>query len=163
MTTTSIHAQTVHSPRIDNPDPFADMRERRNREAALRGAEIVPGKVKDDPRQTQVIFDQLKEDFRSLQLIRNAMVRALKTEKKLNYKNLVGETSELHKRASRLKAIKALNSIDAAKNQITSFALDERQMKNALVNLCNGIITFIESPVLFRHQIGLRGRDIYRA
>lgn len=144
---TSIQAQTGPPPRIDNPDPFAEMRERRNREAALRGAAIVPRKTKDDPRRAQVMIDQMRDDFRNLQLIRNEMVRALKAEKPLNYKNVADETSEVYKRASRLKATLTLSSIDGDKNHATQVVLGQEQMRNALINLCNGIITFTESPV----------------
>lgn len=147
MPTTSIQAQTGPPPRVDNPDPFRDMRERRNREAALRGAEIVPRKTKDDPRRAQVMIEQLREDFKSLQVIRNEMVRALKAEKPLNYKDIADKTAEVHKRASRLKASLALNNIDADKDPVIQVAPGEEGMKDTLINLCNGIITFIESPV----------------
>lgn len=143
----SIYAQVGPPPRIDNPDPSAEMRERRNREAALRSAEIIPGKSKDDPQRAEAMAKQISEDFRNLQVIRNKMVRALKTDKPLDYKKLVNETGEVYKRASRLKAIMALNNNEADKTQVTQFALDEGQMKNALIKLCNGIITFTESSV----------------
>lgn len=144
----SIHAQVGPPQNIESSDIFAEVRERRNREAALRGAEIAPPKSRDDPRSAQVMVERMSEDFRRLQLVRNEMVRALKTEKPLEYKSLIDKTAEIHKRASRLKAMMApeTNIVPGA-NHVAQGTLGKDEIKIALIDLCNGIITFVESPV----------------
>lgn len=135
-------------PPVENPSPFADLRDRQQREASLRGAEMMPGKRQPDPRRSQQLLKQVSEDYKQLQVIRNEMIRALTADMPLDYKNIVERTAEINKRASRLKEALALRSPDEdLKKQSPSTNLNDGELKEALINLCNGIITFVESPV----------------
>jgi hypothetical protein len=135
-------------PRIENPSPFADLINRRQRETALRGAEIMPGKKATDQRASQRLIAQVQEDYKQLQIIRNEMVRALKSNEPLDYKRIAERTTEINKRAGRLKDALAFQSLEQeSKRPAAPAELDSGQLKEALVNLCNGIITFVESPM----------------
>lgn len=136
---------------VERPDPFADMRERRQREAALRSAEIAPGRIKNDPRRARIGVAQVREDYKRLQVIRNEMVRALTSGGRLDYRRIAAGTAEVNKRASRLKNALALQSDDDAKSRTGAVELDDKRLKDALVNLCNGIIGFVEHPI-FKSQ-----------
>ncbi|HZG54097.1 MAG TPA: hypothetical protein VEZ40_18480 [Pyrinomonadaceae bacterium] len=135
-------------PRIENPSPFADLINRRQRETALRGAEIMPGKKATDRRASERLITQVQEDYKQLQIIRNEMVRALKSNEPLDYKRVAERTTEINKRAGRLKDALAFHSPEQELKRAPAPAeLDSGQLKEALVNLCNGIITFVESPM----------------
>lgn len=129
-------------------DPFAEVRERQRREATLRSAEIRPGKTPDDPRRAQVILDHLRQDFKRLQIIRNEIVHSMKTNETLDYGHLSDQTAEITKRAARMRtslALPAHDGVDKARLNQTEF--NQEQLKSALVKLCNGIASFVESPV----------------
>jgi hypothetical protein len=148
---------------VENPSPFADMINRRQREAALRGAEIVPGKRQADPQRIRQLVEQVREDYKRLQVIRNEMVRALTSDKPLDYKLVADRTTEINKRALRLKEALALQaSEEEAKRQLSPAELDAGQLKDALVNLCNGIITFVEHP-MFKSPAVLDVQETTRA
>lgn len=135
-------------PPVENPSPFGDLRDRQHREAALRGSEILPGKRPADPRRSQQLIDQVREDYKRLQVLRNEMVRALTSDAPLDYKRIADRSAEINKRASRLKDALALQSPEEeAKRQSAPAELNDGQLKDALVNLCNGIITFVENPM----------------
>ena len=144
---TSIQAQASLPRRGIDSAAAREMREARNRETALRSSAVPSRKSVNDPRRAQIIAERMSEDFRKLQLVRNEMVRALKAEKPLDYKSVVDKTAEVHKRASRLKAMMTPETdIVPGKDQVTRGTLGTDEMKVALIDLCNDIITFIESP-----------------
>ena len=131
----------------ERPDPFAELRERRQRETALRGAEMVPRRRGEDPRRAQIIIEQMREDYKRLQVLRNEMVRSLVSGAPLDYKRVLERTAEINKRASRLKTSLAFENPTADDKRQTQSELNGEQIKSALVDLCNGIITFIENPM----------------
>lgn len=156
-------AQQGPPPPVENPSPFADMINRRQREAALRGAEIVPGKRQSDPQRIRQLVEQVREDYKRLQVIRNEMVRALTSNKPLDYKLVAERTTEINKRALRLKEALALQAPEEeAKRPPSPAGLDAGQLKDALVNLCNGIITFVEHP-MFKSPAVLDVQETNRA
>ena len=158
-----VKAQQGPPPPVENPSPFADMINRRQREAALRGAEIVPGKRQADPQRIRQLVEQVREDYKRLQVIRNEMVRALTSDKPLDYKLVAERTTEINKRALRLKEALALQAPEEeAKRQSSPAGLDAGQLKDALVNLCNGIITFVEHP-MFKSPAVLDVQETNRA
>src|SRR5215216_3680714 len=66
-----------------NRDPFGEARERQQREAQLRSAELV-GEVKlTDRRSVEAAVGQMKEDFRRIQVLRNGVVRHLQSGRPL--------------------------------------------------------------------------------
>ena len=73
-------------------DPFGEARERQQREAQLRSAEIVVPAKTVDTRDLEAAAKHMREDFKRIQVIRNNVVRHLKTEKPLDYKFIASET-----------------------------------------------------------------------
>ncbi|MGH9944444.1 MAG: hypothetical protein ACRD9R_19015 [Pyrinomonadaceae bacterium] len=136
------------APSAGTNDPFADVRERRQREAALRGVGVGRGKNPADPRHAQRNFEQARQDFEHLQVIRNQWADALAADQTLDYGRISDEAADLKKRAGRLKAFFAFPSPDGdGKNQANRVGVSPEQMKDALARLCEGIINFVESPV----------------
>jgi hypothetical protein len=128
-------------------DPFADVRERRQHETQLRSAEMMGPAKKADTRDLEAAAKQMREDFRSIQVMRNNVVRHLLSEKPLDYKFIASETEGINKRASRLKAHLILESIeDKKKEEGKQVELSDNQMKDALVTMCKRIDGFTENP-----------------
>src|SRR4051812_11254756 len=67
-------------------DPKADARDRQNRETGLRSAEVGVAIEKRDQKQIEAAIEQMKQDFKRLQLIRNEMARNILSSKPFDYK-----------------------------------------------------------------------------
>jgi hypothetical protein len=136
-----------------NRDPFGEVRERQQREAQLRSAEMVGAAKTNDRRASEAVAGQLREDFRNIQLLRNKLVRHLQSDKPLDYKFIAGETGEINKRAGRLQthllrvASKDEKTEGEKKEQEPPFEIGDAQMSEALVKMCRRIDSFTESPV----------------
>ncbi|MBC7930806.1 MAG: hypothetical protein H7Z38_09625, partial [Rubrivivax sp.] len=82
------------------------------------------------------------------QVLRNNVVRHLVSEKPLDYKFIASETEGINKRANRLKAHVARESVEGEKKEEgKQVELGDNQMKDALVTMCKRIDSFTESPV----------------
>ncbi|HUQ32407.1 MAG TPA: hypothetical protein VM095_09815 [Pyrinomonadaceae bacterium] len=141
-------AQQTGPPPVGNRDPFAEIRERQQREAQLRSAEMVGGVKKLDRRSAEAAAEQMREDFKSIQVRRNNLVRHLLAEKPFDFKFIAGEAEEINKRALRLKA-NLLREVaeDAKKEQEKQVEISDVQMKDALVTMVKRIDSFTENPV----------------
>ena len=129
-------------------DPFGEIRERQQREAQLRSAEMMGPGRKADTRDFEAEAKQMREDFKAIQVKRNNVARHLLSEKPLDYKFIVAESEEIHKRANRLRAHLTRESVDGEKKEeIKPINLGENQMKGALVMMCKRIDSFTENPV----------------
>jgi hypothetical protein len=134
-----------------NRDPFGEARDRQQREAQLRSAEMM-GAVKMDRRAAEAAAEQLKEDFRNIQLLRNKLVRHLQSDKPLDYKLIASETAEINKRAGRLKTHLLRVAPEAGKTaqekkEPEAAEIEDGQMSVALFRMCKRIDSFTESPV----------------
>jgi hypothetical protein len=140
-------AQQTGPPPVGNRDPFAEIRERQQREAQLRSTEMV-GVKKLDRRSAEAAAEQMREDFKSIQVRRNNLVRHLLSEKPFDYKFIVGEAEEINKRALRLKS-NLLREVaeNAKKEQEKQVEISDAQMKDALVTMVKRIDSFTENPV----------------
>jgi hypothetical protein len=138
--------QTVPGPPAVK-DPFADVRERRNREATLRSAEMVGAPKKADTRELEAAAKQMREDFKDIQVMRNKVVRHLLSEKPFDYAFIASETAGINKRAHRLNAHLTRESVEGEKKDARSVELGANQMKDALVTMCKRIDSFTENPV----------------
>lgn len=96
-------------------DPFADVRERQQREAQLRSAEMVGLGKKPDTRDLEAAAKQMSEDFKGIQVMRNNVVRHLLSQKPLDYKFIASETERINKRANRMKAHLTRESVEGEK------------------------------------------------
>ncbi|HEY2974222.1 MAG TPA: hypothetical protein VGJ48_17030 [Pyrinomonadaceae bacterium] len=129
-------------------DPFSEARERQQREAQLRSAEMVgPAKIVNT-RDLEAAAKRMRDDFKGIQVMRNNVVRHLQSEKPLDYKFIASETEGIHKRANRLKADMARESVEGEKKEEGKRVdLADNQMKDALVTMCKRIDSFTENPV----------------
>jgi hypothetical protein len=141
-------AQQPGPPPVGNRDPFAEVRERQQREAQLRNAEMRGGAKKLDRRGAEAAAEQMREDFKSIQLRRNNLVRHLLSEKPFDYKFIAGETEEINKRASRLK-MHLLREVSEGekKEQEKQVEIADAQMKDALLTIVKRIDSFTENPL----------------
>ena len=144
----SAQAQQTGPPPVGNRDPFAEERERQQREAQLRGAEMVGGVRKLDRRGAEAAAEQMREDFKTIQVLRNNLARHLISEKPFDYKFISGETEEINKRANRLKAHLLREVTEGEKpGQGKQVEIADAQMKDALVTMIKRIDGFTENPV----------------
>jgi len=72
LTTGSVRAQQPGQAAPPIKDPKFETLERQNREATLRSAELGAAAAKTDQRRIQASIEQIKEDFRRLQVIRTS-------------------------------------------------------------------------------------------
>jgi hypothetical protein len=128
------------------PNPKLRDRQREVREKTLQSTEMPVRPEEENPRLVLARVEEVKEDFRRIQIVRNEMVRILTANKPLDYNVVFDEVGEINKRADRLKKF-LLPPIheDKEKNQI-DFSREE--MKGAMVRLCNLIVSFVDNPVL---------------
>ena len=128
-------------------DPFGEIRERQQREAQLRSAEMM-GPRKGETRDFEAGSKQVRDDFKAIQVMRNNVARHLLSEKPLDYKFIAEETEAINKRANRLRAFLMRASVEGEnKEDSKPLELGDNQMKGALVAMCKRIDSFIENPV----------------
>ncbi|HEX8922759.1 MAG TPA: hypothetical protein VF766_14890 [Pyrinomonadaceae bacterium] len=144
----SAQAQQTGPPPPGNRDPFAEVRERQQREAQLRSAEIVGGVKKLDRRSAEAAAEQMRDDFKNIQLLRNKIARHLLSDKPLDYKFIATETGEINKRANRLK-LHLLREVPEGEKpgQAKQVEIADAQMKDALVTIVKRIDSFTENPI----------------
>ena len=128
--------------------PRLATRERQEREAVLRSSGMtVRGTT--DKLSGQAAIDQIKQDFKRIQVLRNELVRHLIATEPLDYKFIAKGTGEINKRANRLKTyLMPYDPEGDEKDQRKQIELRPDQMKDALVTLCRRIESFVENPVL---------------
>ena len=129
-------------------DPFAEVRERQQREAQLRSAEMI-GTVKLTDRQSvAAAVEQMKDDFRRIQVLRNDVVRHLQSGRPLDYKFISRQSDEINKRAGRLKThLLRETPADEKKEPERQADIEGAQLTEALVRMCHRIDSFTENPL----------------
>ena len=129
-------------------DPFGEVRERQQREAQLRSAELLGGVRTADRRGAEAEARQMSADFKRLQILRNDVVRHLQSDKPLDYKFIAAGTEEINRRAARLKAHLVREAPETEKKEQEKQAdIGDGQLTDALVKLCKRIDSFTENPV----------------
>ena len=164
---------TPGPPAPGNRDPFAEARERQQREAQLRSAEMRTGERRTvDPRAAAAAAEQMRDDFKNIQILRNNVVRHLQSDQPLDFKFIAREAEEINKRAGRLKGYLVREAAEAEKREREKQAepagneLDAGRVKDALVRMCHRIDSFTGNP-LFKtpdvvdvQQSAKAGRDL---
>lgn len=89
----------------------ARIRDEQQREMQLRNLEAKAARTNE--KVISAAVDQLGQDFKRIQNIRNEIAHALKVEATLNYKRISDQTAELKKRSLRMQTYLALRSPDA--------------------------------------------------
>jgi hypothetical protein len=129
-------------------DPTAEARERQQREARLRSAEMVGGKARTDQRAVEAAVGQMREDFKRIQVLRNELARHLLAGKPLDYEFIADEAAEINRRASRLRTHLVRDTpADEEKERKKPPEIADALMKDALVTLCVRIDSFTENPM----------------
>ena len=127
-------------------DPAAErIREEQKREMQLGRLEAGAGHT--DERSVKAAAEQLNQDFKRIQVIRNDIAHALKVEGVLDYKRVSGQAAEVRKRALRMQTYLALRGKEADEKERAGQAdYDEGEMQAALVKLCKRIDSFVANP-----------------
>jgi hypothetical protein len=122
---------------------------------------------KVDTREFEAAAKQMRGDFKVIQVMRNNVVRHLQSEKPLDYKFIATETEGINKRAHRLQALLARESVDGEKKEeAKQVELSDNQLKDLLVTMCKRIDSFTENPVfklpdvVDAQQSAKAGRDL---
>jgi len=105
----------------------------------------------------------MREDFRRIQILRNAVVRHLQSGGPLDYKFIARETEEINKRAGRLKT-HLVREVPGGENKWPEKPadLDGARLTEALVRMCHRIDSFTENP-LFKIPEVIDVKDAERA
>lgn len=160
-------AATPGPPAPGNRDPMGEARERQQREAQLRSAEMVVGTKPLDRRAAEAAAEKTRDDFRHIQLLRNQVVRHLQSNQSPDYKLIADKTGEINKRASRLKTHLVPEAPGGEKKEPEKpTEISDDQLTDALVRMCRRIDSFTENPVFKQpdvvdvEQSARAGRDL---
>jgi len=154
-TVSALIATASAVPALQTPRPPGDRnakredRQKEMREKGLQTLDMRQVLEQRDQARIDAAIKQIKDDFKEIQIIRNEMVHNLVANKPLDYKLISNEAAEINKRADRLKTF--LMPPDAElkdKDPKAHVEFTNDEMKGALVQLCNRIVSFIENPVL---------------
>ena len=101
-----------------------------------------------DRRQLEALMAQTEEDFNRILSLHNELARAIKSNNAFNYQFVSEASAEIKKRASRVQSNLALelSAEEAAANPTNVKEFDEPHMKNALIELCTSIRSFVTNP-----------------
>lgn len=150
-TFSSVRAQQgspLPGPPAGERDPFGEVRERQQREAQLRSSEMASVVRKPDHRDGEAAVEQVRQNFKNIQILRNKVVRHLLSETPLDYRFIAGETGEINKRALQLRMhLMPEKSRDEKGEQDAQVDMDGDQVKSALVKMCKRIDSFTENPI----------------
>lgn len=134
------------APGIINPKGDTDART--NREASLRSAEMPSSADQANQRRLAAAIDQTKQDFKRIQLVRNDMVDELLANKPLDFKRITEQTTEVNKRANRLRTFLVPAKPEEKKKEAENSAeMNNDEVKGALIKLCNLIHSFTTNPM----------------
>lgn len=135
-------------------DPAKErIRDEQQRQMALRSGGRRGEDAHVDEKTVKAAAEQLNEDFKRVQVIRNELAGAVTSGSALDFKHVSEEAAEVRKRSQRMQTYLALREErDAAKHQheesdeTGADALDEEQLRGSLVQLCHRIDSFVANP-----------------
>jgi hypothetical protein len=149
--TLSLHAlcRAQGTPIIGTPrvDPAVErIRDEQQRQMALRSGGRRDADERPDERAVKAAAEQLNQDFKRVQVIRNDIARAVTSGSALDYGRVSEEASEVRKRSLRMQTYLALREDADKQKQEADAAYDETHLKEALVQLCHRIDSFVANP-----------------
>jgi hypothetical protein len=134
----------VSVPRVD---PAAErIRDEQRRQMALRSGGRRGEDGHTDEKTVKAAAEQLNEDFKRVQVIRNELARAVTSGSALDYKRVSEEAAEVRKRSLRMQTYLALREERGGEKQheeADADAPDEKQLRDSLVRLCHRIDSFV--------------------
>src|SRR5437764_6879276 len=99
-----VFAQRAGMPQPEPVDPVnIRQQETTEREMALRGVGARPEEAKDQ-QHVQSVIDQIKQDYRRIQIVRSELAHVITTHQQLDFKQIAEESEEINKRAHRLQS-----------------------------------------------------------
>jgi hypothetical protein len=121
--------------------------------AVIVGTDTAAGEPAERDR-ARILLDQIKDDFAKIQTIHNEMMNVSTQGKPLDYRYISEVTAEIRKRASRLKTNLKLPASDSPeKGRKYRGASDEAQLKAALFQLDDLMMSFVGNPLFQQAQI----------
>jgi hypothetical protein len=135
----------IVGPRID---PAVErIRDEQQRQMVLRSGGRHAEGAPADEKAVKAAAEQLNNDFKRVQVIRNDLAQAVTSGAPLDYRRLSEEAAEVRKRSQRMQTYLALREPPgAAKQAEEAAAPDEAQLRDALVLLCKRIDSFVANP-----------------
>lgn len=102
-----------------------------------------------DRRQLEALMQQTEEDFNRILTLNNEFARMLAASKPIEYTFISDASAEIKKRASRIQSTLGLHQLpDDTPVAEESRELNDTQMKDALIRMCNEIKNFVTNPVI---------------
>jgi len=141
--------QGVPAVSVPHVDAEAErIRDEQQRELMLRSGGRREEQAHADVRALKAAAEQLNQDFKRVQVIRNDLARAVTSGAALDLARISDEAAEVRKRSMRMQTYLALRQEgDAAKQQQEDeAAYDEAQLREALARLCHRIDSFVANP-----------------
>lgn len=136
----------VSVPRVD---PAAErIRDEQQREMILRSGGRHAEGAPTDERVVKAAAEQLNQDFKRVQVIRNELARAVTSGAALDFKHVSEEAAEVRKRSVRMQAFLALREEgdDEKQQHEDEAAYDELHLREAVARLCKRIDSFVANP-----------------
>lgn len=100
--------------------------------------------VKTDPKMA---FEQIREDFRRIQIVDHAVIRAVSSRDTLDYKFIAESVADIRKRAERLKLNLVFPEGEKDEAHLKLPDPEASGLKPALDRLDNLILSFVNNPV----------------
>ena len=98
--------------------------------------------------QLEAIIEQTRQDFDRIQVVNKEMLRAAGANDRFDYKSIMEMTTEIRKRAKRLKDNTSLPPpADDQPSQKKQGEIGQQEMKGALLVLGDRIISFVMNPL----------------
>jgi hypothetical protein len=136
--------EVYNARRAARSDELRRRRELENVGAEARGTH--PGATA--PRPTDAQIARVKEDFNTIQVLNNEMVRATFSGQSPDYGFLSEKAGEMKKRANRLKeSIKFTESEAEEKSRLDDGPYDESRVKISVLVLRNLVKSFVTNPL----------------
>lgn len=146
--------------RSTNPVDVYNAQRAAEREEAMRRRELenvrnaTRAKIPLDPRRKQALIAQFKEDFNTIQVLNNEMLRAAFTDQGLDYDSIYEKAGEMKKRANRLReSIKFSDGEGEEKEHRGQETFDEIRLQISVLVLRNLVKSFVTNP-LFQQNAG---------
>ena len=137
----------TNAPVPGTSSPKREAIERQGREAMLRGAELLARPI-EDQRGAKAAAEQVKQDFKRIQVLRNELARHLTAGRPLDYKVIADAAGELNKRAHRLGThLMPQTSGGHDERPRSQIELDGELIRPALITLCQRIDSFTGNPI----------------
>src|SRR5207249_5823060 len=99
--------------------------------------------------RSQVMIDQVNQDFQRILILHNEIVRAITANKSLSYQFISDAAGEIRKRSARLQSsLRLQRSGPAAENRAPRSGLKVTETKDELIQLCRQIESFVKNALI---------------